>query len=425
MIKPADRVSHFTQDVWSVFSPLAVKCNAVNLGQGFPNFPPPEFIKNAACDAIRSNPSNQYAHPRGTPDLRKALSKTFSPLFNRELDPESNIIVTAGANEGIYATLSAFLDPEDECIIIEPFFDQYEPNITLNGGVPVYVPLRLDPSAPKDAHGNVSSGSWKLDISELKSKITSRSKVIIVNTPHNPVGKVFSRQELLEIGKVAIENNLLILSDEVYERLVYKPDEHVRIATLSEELWNRTVTIGSAGKTFAVTGWRLGFLTGPKELVQHVLNAHTRIVFCANAPLQTAVTEALNTSLHTPYYETQIREYLNRRDKLISGFKKIGLSLTVPQGSYFVLVDTSKIRVPDEDWKEIEKVKLPSDNKDWKMCYWLTTKIGIAAIPPSSFYSPTNAHLASDYARFCFCKTDETLNEALKRLEVLGKYVVN
>ncbi|KAI9150967.1 arylformamidase [Blastocladiella emersonii ATCC 22665] len=409
----SDRVAHFVQDVWSVFSPLAIKTGAVNLGQGFPNFPPPAFIKEAAAKAIGPDLNNQYAHPKGQLALRKELATTFSPLFGRALDVEENMVVTAGANEAIYATLAAYLNPGDECIMMEPFFDQYEPNVTLNGGVPVYVPLRQQPG----------SGDWTLDIAELQAKITPRSRVIIVNTPHNPTGKVFTRAELLAIGAVAAEHNLLVIADEVYERLVYAPHAHVRMASLSEDLWNRTVTIGSAGKTFAVTGWRLGWAIGAPDVIRNVLNAHTRIVFCANAPLQLAVADALREARETGFYATQVDEYAARRDVLLAAFNDLGLTATVPHGSYFVVVDTARIAIPDDEWAEVCSVPMPSANRDWRVCFWLTTKIGVAAIPPSSFYSPENAHLAENLARFCFCKTDETLRQAVAALSKLKAYI--
>ncbi|KAL7750890.1 arylformamidase [Sorochytrium milnesiophthora] len=418
------RVAHFAQDVWSVFSTLAVQTKAANLGGGFPNFSPPKFIKDTAAAALQHDALNQYAHPRGALGLRKAqaLSTTFSPLYNRQLDVEREVIVTAGANEAIYATSCAYLDPGDECIMMEPFFDQYEPNVTLNGGVPVYVPLRMQANAAATKR-TVTSADWKLDIDELKSKITARSKVIIVNTPHNPTGKVFTRQELLDISKVAVDNDLLIIADEVYERLVYKPFEHVRIATLSKELWNRTVTVGSAGKTFAVTGWRLGWAIGPDEIVSNILNAHTRIVFCANAPLQEAVASALATADRQDFYTQQVAEYDRRREKLVSALEDAGLACTVPEGSYFILADTSCIRIPQNEWDEVCRVPMPSTNRDWRVCYWMTTKIGVAAIPPTSFYSNDNAPLASNYARFCFCKTDETLDAAAAALQKLKQYI--
>ncbi|KAJ1509702.1 hypothetical protein HMI54_014535 [Coelomomyces lativittatus] len=410
----AKRVAHFAQDVWSVFSPLAIKFNAVNLGQGFPNFPCTDFVKEAAAASVESGSYNQYAHPKGLLPLRETLSTTFSPLFHRTLDPEKNILVTSGANMGIFSTLGAYLNPGDECILMEPFFDQYEANVTLVHGVPVFVPL-----TPKT--NGLDGNDWTLDMDLLKSKITNRTKVIIVNTPHNPIGKVFTKKELLDIGQLAIEHNLLILSDEVYERMVYAPLEHVRIATLSEDLWKRTLTIGSAGKTFSVTGWRVGWVLGDEMLVKNVLNAHTRIAFCANAPLQMAVSKALVQAEKHHYYETLTKEYETRARILMKGLEDLGIPYVKPNGGYFIFADLSAVKVPEHYWLDHEVAGLP-DLKDWKMCYWLTKEIGVAAIPPSAFYSQPHQSLAANYARLCFCKTEETLHEAVRRLQKLKLY---
>lgn len=411
----AARVANFSLDVWSVFSPLAIKYNAVNLGQGFPNFPPAEFVKEEAVAALEDGSHNQYAHPRGNLQLRETLSKTFSPLFGRSLDPNHNILVTSGANMGIFSTLGAYINPGDECILMEPFFDQYDANITLVHGVPVYVPL-----TPK---GKSKDGNdWVLDMDVLKSKITPRTKVIIVNTPHNPIGKVFTEKELKEIGQLAMEHNLLILSDEVYERMVYGPSQHVRMATLSDDLWKRTLTIGSAGKTFSVTGWRLGWVIGHESLVHHVLNAHTRMAFCANAPLQVAVSQALIQAEKQHYYETLCQDYARRSHILMDGFDRLGIPYVKPMGGYFLFADLSAVQIPETYWQEHPTPDLP-ELQDWKTCYWLTREIGVAAIPPSAFYSPPHQHLASRYARFCFCKTDATLHEAVRRLQKLNMYL--
>ncbi|KAI9220880.1 PLP-dependent transferase [Blastocladiella britannica] len=420
--RPSERVAHFAQDVWSVFSPLAIKTGAVNLGQGFPNFPPPAFIKDAATTAIHTDALNQYAHPKGNLPLRTELARTFSPLFGRDLDVETNMVVTAGANGAIYAALSAYLNDGDECVVLEPFFDIYEPAITMNGGKVVYVPLRLRSGLPESTTTTTGS-DWTLDLHELERHLSPRSKVLILNTPHNPTGKVFTRAELLAIGEVARKHNLLVIADEVYERLVYSGAEHVRLATLSDDLWNRTLTVGSVGKTFAVTGWRLGWAIGSEDIVRNVLNAHTRIVFCANGPLQSAAATALTHASESDFYETQTAEYAARRDTLLECFASLGLRATVPDGAYFILVDMSKVEIPDADWAEVCAVPMPSHNRDWRVCYWLTTKVGVAAIPPSSFYSRENAHLAENLARFCFCKTDETLLQAVERLQALRKYI--
>ncbi|CAG8525874.1 490_t:CDS:2 [Paraglomus occultum] len=415
-IKRSEKVAHMIQDVWSIFSPLAIQLKAVNLGQGFMNFAPPDFLNEAARQTILQTDCSQYSHPKGRIRLRKALADAYNPLFrDRTLDPETEIVVTAGANEGIFAIFAAFLDDGDEVILMEPFFDQYIANIEMNGGVPVYVPLR--PQGGSNA--TISSKDWILDMDELRSKITPRSKVIVLNTPHNPIGKVFSKEELEEIGKVATEHNLLILTDEVYDRLYFRPDTHERIANLPG-LWERTITVGSGGKTFGATGWRIGWLIGPKELVEAALAAHVRIVFCVNSPLQEAMAIGFEQADAHNFFENQLEIYEQRRDYMMSIFDDIPLPYTKPQGSYFILVDMSKVKIPaDYEFPEI----IHNRGYDFKICYWLAKEIGVVAIPPSEFYCAENRHLAECYARFAFCKTDETLKQARERLLKLKDYI--
>ncbi|CAG8733476.1 8420_t:CDS:2, partial [Dentiscutata erythropus] len=354
-------------------------------------------------------------HPKGRLRTREALAKSYSPLFNRTLDPETEVITSAGANEGLYAIFAGFLDDGDEVILIEPFFDQYIANITMNGGVPVYVPLRPH----GDTNEIMSSRDWKLDINELRSKITPRSKILVFNTPHNPVGKVFSEEEMLEIAQVVKEHNLLLVSDEVYDRLYYKPDVHERIANLPG-LWERTITVGSGGKTFGTTGWRVGWSIGPKNLIKTVLAAQTRIVFCVNSPLQEAIGISIEEADTHDYYEKNIALYEQRREKLCKALSDAGLPYTIPQGSYFILANTKRINIPENyEYPEV----LNGRPRDFKVCYWMAKEIGVVAIPPSEFYSEENRHLGEDYARFAFCKTDETLEAAAKALLKLKKYI--
>ncbi|KAI9244620.1 pyridoxal phosphate-dependent transferase [Sporodiniella umbellata] len=404
MIRPAQRVSNFNRDVWSIFTPLALETKAINLGQGFMNFSPPSVIQDACREAIDKVEANQYCHPKGLLRLRKALAASYKKEFNgRELDCETEIIVTAGANEGIFASLAGFLDKGDEVVVIEPFFDQYIPNITMNGGVPIYVPLR----PPADADDRVvSSQEWTLDIEELESKITKNTKMIIINTPHNPVGKVFSEKELNAIGQVAKRHNLLIISDEVYDRLYYPP--HEKISRIANSFWDRTITVGSAGKSFSATGWRIGWLIGPAELIQHAYAAQLRVVFCVNSLCQEAVATGLEVSLTEPLFEKQVKDYIEKRAILSRIFDQLELPYSVPDGSYFILVNTNKIKIPqDYVFPEI----LEGRGDDFKMCYWLTKEIG------------DHWPLAAKYARFAFCKTNDVLNQAVERLKKLEKYI--
>lgn len=428
--QPSARIAHFQQDVWSIFSPLAAHVNAVNLGQGFPNFKTPAFIKDAACSAIHAD-VNQYSPPKGLLRLRKALVNEYGPLMNQQLDPETNVIVTAGANEGMFSIFQAFLDEGSEVICFEPFFDQYAPNITMSGGVMKCCPLRPDLAAV-DADGNLKSSQWKVDMQELEGMITDNTKMVVLNTPHNPVGKVFTRNELQQIAGIVIKHDLMIISDEVYERLVYDDDcEHVRIATLSQEMWDRTITVGSAGKSFCITGWRVGWLIGPQPLINRALIAHSRIVFCTNSPLQEGVAIGMEQVAQNGFFEQQLKDYTRKRDFMVKLFKDIGMPITVPDGSYFILANIEGLHVSDEELAESEPTealfclegKVPERSRDWKICRWLTCKIGVAAIPPSEFYGKEHAHLAEGYARFSFCKTDETLQEAADKLQELRKYL--
>ncbi|ORY90358.1 pyridoxal phosphate-dependent transferase [Syncephalastrum racemosum] len=390
---PADRVSKFEKDVWSIFTPLAAETKAINLGQGFMN------------------------HPKGRPRLRNALAASYTPEFGRTLDPETNILVTAGANEAMYATFAGYLNEGDEVIVIEPFFDQYISNITMNGGKVVFCPLRAPERAASEI---ISSAEWKIDLDELRSKVTDKTKMIVLNTPHNPVGKVFSEEELLAIGQVAEDNDLIILSDEVYDRLYFPPlNKFPRIATLGN-LWERTLTVGSGGKSFAATGWRVGWLIGPEHLIKYSFAAQTRVVFSVNSPCQEAVAAGLEASLKEPIFQDQIDAYLKKRAILSKVFDELALPYTVPEGAYYILVNTTQINVP-EDYPF--PAELDSRGADFKTCYWLTKELGVCAIPPSEFYSRDHWDLAANFARFAFCKTDDVLHQAVERLRGLKAYM--
>ena len=329
----------------------------------------------------------------------------------------------------MYASFLAFLNDGDEVICFEPFFDQYAPNISMSGGKIVHVPLRA-PTTTQSAQ-NLKASDWKVSIEELESKISPKTRMIILNTPHNPIGKVFTRQELEQIAAVAIKHELLVISDEVYDRLVYDDAQHVRMATLPG-MWDRTITVGSAGKSFCVTGWRVGWLIGPQHLIHPSLIAHSRIVFCTNAPLQDAIASGLEqVEEGNGFFEQQVQEYQSKRDFLAGVFQEIGVPITIPEGSYFILADISRFQIPESELQECEATeakfclggRVPPRSYDWQVCRWLTVKMGVAAIPPSEFYGEENRHLAEKYARFCFCKTQETLDEARKRLLKLKDYI--
>ncbi|KAJ2920156.1 hypothetical protein MD484_g374, partial [Candolleomyces efflorescens] len=403
------------QDVWSIFAAANLPADCINLGQGYMNFAPPKWVTEAAKEALQSVAPNHYSHPRGRIRLREAIKAFYGPQLNRDLDVESEILVTSGANEGQYSVFTAFLEQGDEVIMFEPFFDQYLPSVTFNGGKPVYVPLH----PPKDSKLKSSSCEWAIDFDELRRAITPRTKMIIVNTPHNPVGKVFTKQELEGIASIAEEFNLLVMSDEVYDCLVFDGKEHVRIANLPG-MWDRTVTVCSAGKAFAATGWRIGWLIGPAYIIQPTLAATTRIVFCSNSPLQEAAASGLEQAKERKFFETQLAEYAERRQILCDAFDQLGLKYTVPEGSYFILLDISQVKFP-EDYPFPKSVL--GRGRDFRACWFIAVEVGVSSIPVSEFYCEEHANIGEAYARFAFCKDVDTLKAAVQRLYRLKDYI--
>lgn len=422
MFSPSKRIAGelARKDVWSLVNEAAAQCSVppINLGQGFMDFNPPEWLLSAAKGCLDPVPTNQYSPTRGRPRLKSAIAKAYTPFLGRVLDPNTEVLITAGANEGFYSAFAGLLDAGDEVIVMEPYFDQYISNIEFNGGVVKYISLRPPPEA---ATHNVEASEWKIDLAELKAAITSRTKAIMINSPHNPIGKIFTEAELREIGEIIIQHNLIILSDEVYDRLDYKPQ--VRIAALSTELADRTITIGSAGKTFGCTGWRVGWLIARPELINYCAAAHTRICFVANSPLQEATAIAFERADEEKYYETTCKEYLERRDVLQSTFDELGLPYTIPDGSYFLLVNFSKVKIPESFLKTVPETVTKGRAKDFLLSYWLCSELGVVSIPPTEFCLPQSAHIFEDYQRFAFCKKLETLSAARERLLGLKQYI--
>ncbi|KAH0840054.1 1-aminocyclopropane-1-carboxylate synthase 1 [Lanmaoa asiatica] len=402
------------QDVWSLFNAVNLPPDCINLGQGYMNFPPPPWIIESADRALRETSANHYAHPKGRIRLRKAIKSFYEASFHRSLDVETEILVTSGANEGQYSVFTAFVEQGDEVIMFEPFFDQWLPSVIFNGGKPVYVPFH-----PNLAGEKPNSSDWTIDFDELRRAITPRTKMIIINTPHNPIGKVLSREELEKIAAIAEEFNLLVLSDEVYDCLVFDGKEHIRFATLPG-MWDRTITSLSAGKAFAATGWRVGWLIGPESLIKPTLAACTRIVYSSNSPLQEAAAYGLEEAHSHGFFEKQVAEYQERRDVLLSAFDRVGLKYSLPEGAYFVLVvrmTKRKSRRPPFDLialQDMSKVKFPEDysfpefvrsrGKDFRDCWFMATEIGVSSIPVSVFYCEEHRGMGESFARFSFCK---------------------
>lgn len=411
--QPATRVRTFGPTVFAEYTALAIEHNAVNLGQGFPNFPAPDFIKNAAQSAV-ANDLNQYTRYGGHLRLVDALARFYAPIYGRELDPLREVLITVGATEGIFATMQALIEPGDEVILIEPFYDSYPAAVIMAGGTPVYIPLRPAPITP----GQVSHArDWVLDPDELTAAFNERTRLIVINTPQNALGKVYTRAELEMIARLVQQCDAYVLSDEVYEWMVYPVDDAdavasplLRMATLPG-MWERTITLGSAGKTFSVTGWKIGWVIAPPDIIYALLMAHQWIPFTVATPLQEAVAVSFETAPHEGYFEWLPNMYRAKRDRLIQTLLDVGLTPIQPDGSYFILADTSGLNVPDVSGKR----------RDINICHWLPRAIGVVAIPPSHFYSPPHQYLTDNLVRFTFCKTDELLSAGAERLQKLTK----
>jgi N-succinyldiaminopimelate aminotransferase len=387
------RVSSFGTTVFTEFSRLAAEVQAVNLGQGFPDFDGPDEIKAAAKAAIDGG-VNQYAITTGAVALHRAISAHAQRFYGQAVDPEREVTVTSGATEAIFDAFMALVNPGDEVVLFEPFYDSYVASLEMAGGVGRYVPLQ-----PPDAR----HATWWFDEAALAAAFGPKTKLVLVNTPHNPTGKVFTRDELLLIGALAAKHGAVLVSDEVYEHLVFPPAVHVRPATLPG-LAERTLTLSSGGKSFSFTGWKIGWAIGPEPLVRAVQKAHQFVTFATAAPFQAAIAQAL--ALPDSYFEGFRAMYQRKRDFLAGALEKAGLSPLLPEGTYFVIARTDR--------------HLGAHADDVAFCRWLTREIKVAAIPPSPFYSPAHAGQARALARFAFCKTDPVLEEAGRRLARLN-----
>ena len=316
---------------------------------------------------------------------------------------------------GMLSAFMGFVEPGDEVIIFEPFFDQYLSNIEMPGGTIRYVPMH----PPKDgAERTSSAANWSIDWDVLESAFNSRTKMIVLNSPHNPVGKVFSKDELTRIGDLCLKHNVLILSDEVYDRLYYVP--FTRIATMSPELAKITLTVGSAGKNFYATGWRVGYLIGPPELIKYVSAAHTRICYSSVSPLQEAAAIGFEEADKHNFWDNAVTEMKGKVDLFCQIFDELGLPYSIPEGGYFVLANLAKVKLP-EHYDFPDHVK--NRPRDFKMSWFLIMELGVAAVPPTEFYTDANTSIAEDWMRFAVCKNDDILETAKERLRGLKKYM--
>ncbi len=381
----ARRVRHYGTTIFTEMTNLANEYNAVNLGQGFPNFAAPDFVKTAAQAAISAD-INQYPPAIGRPRLRNALAAKYARHYGMEIDPDTQIVAMHGATECLFATIQSLVDPGDEVIIFEPYFDTYVPCVEFAGGTPVYYTLE----APH----------WEINPDKLAALFSDKTKLILINTPHNPTGKLFSRAELQMIANLCQQHDVVAISDEVYEHIVFDEAKHIPIATLPN-MAERTVTISSIGKTFSVTGWKVGWAVASADICTAIFRSHQWITFAGAAPLEEASAASLEWADETGYYDELRTMYQKKRDTLLAALNAAKLPVITPKGTYFAMVDIRQLGFTD----------------DRAFCTYLTKEVGVTPIPPSFFYTTPNA--GTDLARFAFCKTDEALAETAIRLQQL------
>ncbi len=377
------RISEFKDSIFGVISKLARDNSAVNLGQGFPDFDGPEWLKEIAHQKMQEG-HNQYAPFQGTPFLRQEVANYYKHFYNLKYNPETEITITVGATEAIYLVMNALINPGDEAIVLEPFYDSYVASIKMAGGVPVPVTMH----APE----------FSVDPRELEKAITSRTKLLILNNPHNPSGKVWTKEELLMISELAQKHDLFVMSDEVYEFLLFDGAKHLPTASL-EGMFERTITVSSAGKTFGLTGWKIGWICANEKVSKACRLIHQYITFSVSTPMQEAVAEGLRRL--PEYLPGFVSLYKGKRDYFYQEMKKLGFEFKSPLGTYFMMVPiSSKTKLSDVDYS----MKLIQDNK-------------VATVPPSAFYLKSTE--GERYLRFCFAKKEETLMSAVANLQGL------
>ncbi|NKQ27497.1 pyridoxal phosphate-dependent aminotransferase [Streptomyces galbus] len=381
------RLAEFGTTIFAEMSALALRTGSINLGQGFPDTEGPEEIREAAVRALRDGRGNQYPPGPGVPELRRAVADHQLRRYGLAYDPDTEVLVTAGATEAIAASLLALLEPGDEVVALEPYYDSYAACIAMAGARRVPVTLRPD------------AGRFRLDLDELRDAVTDRTRLLLINTPHNPTGAVLTRAELAVIAELAVERDLLVVTDEVYEHLVFDDAEHVPLATLPG-MRERTVTLGSAGKSFSFTGWKVGWVTAPASLVAAVRSAKQYLTYVASGPFQYAVAEAL--ALPESYFADFRADLQAKRDLLAGGLAEAGFGVYVPSGTYFVTTDVRPLGEAD----------------GVAFCRALPERAGVVAIPNAVFYD--HREEGAPFVRFAFCKRTEVLQEAVARLKALA-----
>lgn len=377
------KAQQFTESVIREMTRLAVQHDAVNLAQGFPDFAAPLEIKQAAAEAVLAD-INQYAITWGAQALRDALAERYRGAYGMTIDPQKNLTVTCGSTEAMIATMLALVDPGDEVIVFEPFYENYGPDAILSGAVPRFVQLH--------------EPDWTIDLGELERAFTNKTRAIIINTPNNPTGKVYTRDELQSIASLCQKWGVTAITDEIYESILYGGVEHVPMATL-DGMSERTVTINSLSKTYSVTGWRVGWAVASEEMTSAIRKVHDFLTVGAAAPLQQAAAVALR--FPDSYYEKLARDYEARRDVLLESLGQAGFRCYTPAGAYYIMTDISSFGFPN----------------DVAFARHLIETIGVAAVPGSSFYHRSED--GSQKLRFTFCKKKETLDESTRRLRRL------
>lgn len=377
--RTAIRASTFTESVIREMTRVANQFGAINLAQGFPDFGMPEPMKDAACAAIHGD-INQYAITWGSPALRLAIAEKYRTWYGMEVDPEKEITVCCGATEAMASVFLALIDPGDEVIVFAPFYENYGPDAILAGAKPVFVNLE-----PLD---------WTFDPDKLRAAFNKKTRAIIVNTPHNPTGRVFTRAELDLIAELCQEHDVIAITDEIYEHIIYAGNHHV-LATWPG-MRERTITISGLSKTFSCTGWRLGYAIAPSEMSSPIRKVHDFLTVGAPAPLQAA--GAVGMAFDADYYNHMALEYRERRDIMVKALEGSGFRFSAPEGAYYILADFSAI----------------SKKESKEFAVWLAEEVGVATVPGMSFYQP--ASLGKSLTRFAFCKKKETLEKAAGRL---------
>ena len=365
---------------------------SINLSQGFPDYDPPQIVLDAMKKMAEGGEQHQYAVTCGAPNLRKCIAEKYSPLFGRTIDPEKEVVITCGGTEAMMATMMSICNPGDKVIVFSPFYENYGTDSILSGAQPVYVPL-VPPT-------------YQFDPQVLEDAFKQGVKAVIVCNPCNPCGKVFSREELLLIEELAEKYDAFVVTDEVYEHIVFAPDVHTRAASLPGA-YERTITCNSLSKTFSITGWRIGFVIANPEVAEYIKKAHDFLTIGAAAPLQEVICAAF--TLGEDYYAEMLADYTNRRDVFCSGLDEIGLDYTKPQGSYFMMVDISKFLAKEKfaGWT------------DTQFCEWMIKEIGVAAVPGSAFFAEPINHLI----RLHFARSEASLRQALERMMKLKEYL--